>query len=150
MDQGAQTAQGMSFRSFQAMNSFATGETLAINLRGAPGAPGAALDTGNLAPLLIGVGAFGAVLAGAGFWLYRQRKSQAEEEELADGEEGAAVEVESEEDSETIIDAIVALDDRHAAGELPEAAYRQRRAELKARLAEALAREDRAARGKDE
>jgi hypothetical protein len=34
------------------------------------------------------------------------------------------------------MDAIIALDDMYQAGELPEEAYRERRAELKARLRE--------------
>jgi hypothetical protein len=45
------------------------------------------------------------------------------------------------ETSESIIDAIIVLDDLNAAGSLPKAAYQERRAELKARLAEALKRE---------
>jgi hypothetical protein len=42
------------------------------------------------------------------------------------------------ENEETLMDAILALDDLYRAGELGEEAYRQRRAELKARLRELL------------
>jgi hypothetical protein len=38
------------------------------------------------------------------------------------------------ESAEEIMDAIIALDDRYRAGELPDAAYQERRRELKARL----------------
>jgi hypothetical protein len=38
------------------------------------------------------------------------------------------------EDEDTLLDAIVALDDVFRSGGLPEAAYRQRRTELKDRL----------------
>ena len=38
------------------------------------------------------------------------------------------------ETAESILDAIVALDDLYQAGELPEEAYKERRAELKDRL----------------
>ena len=41
---------------------------------------------------------------------------------------------EDEEDVDTLIDAIAALDDLHKAGNLPTAAYQQRRAEMKERL----------------
>jgi hypothetical protein len=39
-----------------------------------------------------------------------------------------------DEDANTLMDAILALDDRYQAGELPEVAYKERRSELKARL----------------
>jgi hypothetical protein len=42
------------------------------------------------------------------------------------------------ENKETVIDAIIALDDLFQAGKLPEEAYQQRRAELKARLKELI------------
>ena len=44
--------------------------------------------------------------------------------------------VTGEEDSETVMDAILALDDLYQAGSIPEEAYRQRRAELKSKLKE--------------
>jgi hypothetical protein len=45
-------------------------------------------------------------------------------------------------DSDTVMDAIIALDDMYQSGDLPEEAYQQRRLELKARLKELLDRED--------
>jgi len=47
--------------------------------------------------------------------------------------EGAA-----SESAESLMDAIIALDDLSRSGELPEEAYQQRRAELKAKLKELL------------
>jgi hypothetical protein len=41
---------------------------------------------------------------------------------------------------EAIMDAILALDDQYQDGQLPEAAYKQRRAELKERLRNAMPR----------
>jgi hypothetical protein len=41
-------------------------------------------------------------------------------------------------DAETLLDAILALDDQFQTGELSEEAYRRRRAELKARLKDKL------------
>jgi mono/diheme cytochrome c family protein len=85
--------------------------------------------------ILIGVGAFGLVLVLAGGWLYwRDRKrTEEDEEDLAD-----ETQVEEFQDSESVMDAIIALDDLHRAGKLPEEVYQQRRAELKAQLKELL------------
>jgi hypothetical protein len=71
---------------------------------------------------LIGVGALGLALILAGAWLYwRDRKRVGEEDE----EQGEL------EDPESIMDAIIALDDLHRAGKLSDAAYQQRRDEMK-------------------
>jgi len=80
---------------------------------------------------VIGLAVFGVALAGGGFWFFRQRRAAAAA--TADGE---YIEPEPVETSESILDAIVALDDLYQAGELPEEAYKERRAELKARLKE--------------
>ena len=66
------------------------------------------------------------------FILNRNRQDEdgfVEDDEYAD-ESGAS------ESPEDIMDAIIALDDLYKAGDLPEAAYRSRRAELKERLEE--------------
>ncbi len=78
--------------------------------------------------LLIGVGAFGVVLILAGAWMFfRDRGRENAEEETGEDE------VEYE-DTESILDAIIALDDLHRAGKIPDEAYQQKRAELKERL----------------
>jgi hypothetical protein len=87
--------------------------------------------------LVIGIGAFGVVLIIAGVWLYRQRRNRPEDdlEEEEEGAEADEAEVAAVQDTpDTLLDAIVALDDLYQAGQLPDAAYQQRRAELKARL----------------
>ena len=53
---------------------------------------------------------------------------------MVEGEDQLEMPVEDLESPEALLDAIVALDDLYQAGELPEAAYQQRRAELKERL----------------
>ncbi|MEW6027912.1 MAG: c-type cytochrome [Chloroflexota bacterium] len=78
--------------------------------------------------LLIGVGAFGAVLILAGVWMFFRDRGREEVEEEA-GEDGVEYE-----DTESILDAIIALDDLHRAGKIPDEIYQQRRADLKARL----------------
>ena len=61
------------------------------------------------------------------------------EEEVAevDGTEEAQPDLATD-DVDTLMDAIIALDDLYREGQIPEEAYRLRRAELKARLAELI------------
>jgi mono/diheme cytochrome c family protein len=130
---------------------------------GASGAEGAGLvQPGSTSELVIGLGVFGVALVAAGIWLFRRRfdnsrpsrpgqsrgqgRGQGPSEAVETDEEGkqardedleppAAVgEAAGTEDVESLIDAIIALDDRYRAGELPDAAYQERRRELKARL----------------
>jgi len=68
------------------------------------------------------------VLILAGVWMYlRDRNRPNEEIEEEETEE----EFDNEEE---ILDAIIALDDLHRAGKIPDEAYQSRRAELKAKL----------------
>ncbi len=83
--------------------------------------------------LFIGLFVLGVVLVGTGYWFYRRAK--VEEETLVDDEEEEDALL-SESDTDALMDAIIALDDLYQAGDLPESAYRQRRAALKDRLKE--------------
>jgi hypothetical protein len=69
------------------------------------------------------VGAFGIVLIIAGAWLYIRDRKKAEEE-LEEGDDEF-------EDTESVMDAIIALDDLHRSGKMSDEAYKQRRNELK-------------------
>jgi hypothetical protein len=72
-----------------------------------------------------------------GVLLWRRTRSSAAEDEPED--EVPAVEPEpSMESVETLMDAIIALDDLYGAGQLPEDAYLKRRADLMARLQERM------------
>jgi len=139
MDAGQRDVQGMSFQIYQTSSALQAGDELSITLSGSATAEGAAASQpDSIIALLIGAGVFGVVLIGAGIWVYRQRAAYSDADETNEN-----VEVEPHvESSELLLDAIVALDDLHASGELPEAAYQERRLELKACLADALARED--------
>jgi mono/diheme cytochrome c family protein len=120
---------------FSAAN-LAKGASLDLNISGQPPADASstgAAATGSSSPvaLVIGIAVFGLALVAGGYWLIRQRRAAAAEDEDAEAElEGPA------ESAESILDAIVALDDLYQAGELPEDAYRERRAELKSKLKE--------------
>jgi hypothetical protein len=105
------------------------GGSLKIKLSGQPEPTPAASGTGTKQttksnqPLLIGVGVFGAALVLAGVWMFmRDRKRKEEVNEEEDNEF---------EDPESLMDAIIALDDLHRAGKIPDEAYQQRRNELK-------------------
>ncbi|MGD8752651.1 MAG: c-type cytochrome [Anaerolineales bacterium] len=128
-DAGTREVEGVAFSMFEG-DRLNAGENLSISVSGKPKRGGSLFLEGDEAStnLVIGLGAFGVVLIAAGILLYR-RNRQTEEYEPAHDEE---LEVES--DADELIDAIIALDDLFEAGDLPEEAYRRRRAELKARL----------------
>jgi hypothetical protein len=137
VDAGERNVQGMAFQMYQAVNSLSAGQKVHLTLSGKAGEDVASTGENPLALLLTGLGIFGAVVAGGGYWLYRQRK-QLQLEAAGAGE----LEPAPLEDSDSILETILTLDDQFAAGSLPEAVYFERRAELKERLAEALAREE--------
>lgn len=136
---GQRDVQGLSFQMYQSNGSMKQGEALNITLSGKV-KTGAVTDGNSLSPLYIGIGVFGLVMVGAGIWLYFQRKILEPAVVDANKPAEAAVE-EAAESSEAILDAILALDDLHGSGKLPESAYQERRAALKAALAKVLERE---------
>jgi hypothetical protein len=125
MAAGERNVQGMTFQLFTASN-LPAGSNLQISLSGKVDSSSPTTGS-NLSGLIIGLGAFGLVLVGAGLWFFKQRSAPAEEVE----DETVLVADETEDD---LLDAILALDDLYKAGNLPVEAYQQRRAELKDRL----------------
>ena len=128
---GSRDVQGQTYELFTA-SAVAKGTDLAVSLAGNP-LQGSSASTPNgnegTNSLLIGLGVFGVALIAVGVWLFRQRAAV----KLADGpevdeEEGSA------DNEDSLLDAILALDDLHQAGKLPDEAYAQRRADLKERL----------------
>jgi mono/diheme cytochrome c family protein len=127
-DEGVRDVQGISYQMYSG-GPFSAGSSLVLTISGRPGSGLVAF--GSLDTLVIGVGAFGVVLIVAGVLLYRRSKlGQIEVEESLEAVEP----VEEEDDEDSLVDAIIALDDLYKAGELPEEAYRTRRTELKRRL----------------
>ena len=102
--------------------------TVSNNLRLLP-------SSGSSTNLLIGLAALGVVLIGAGVWLYRRNLGAAGETEEDDASEVTPA---GSETPESLMDAILALDDLYQEGQLPEEAYVQRRNELRARLKELM------------
>ncbi len=120
---GSRQVQGINLEMFTA-SGLQAGSTLEMKLSGRVSSS-VNVEAGSSTGLIIGGSVLGLVLVGAGYWMWRQRKQFAAEDEI---------EEEAEEDLDTIMDAIIALDDSFQSGSLSEEAYQKRRAELKEKL----------------
>lgn len=121
IDGGIQPLQGANFHVYTSA-ALAKDSSLEFTLSGAPETVTESPDITQNQTVLIGVGALGLTLIVAGVWMYlRDRRGSLEAEE-DDGDEI--------DDSETLMDAVIALDDLHRAGKISDEAYKKRRAEL--------------------
>jgi hypothetical protein len=130
-DSGQRDVQNMTFQVYSGGN-MAEGQSVSMTVSGKPNLTGA--GTSSTSPnsttgILIGGSVFVIGLAVSGLWLYRRLKTSQALQAAAE-----AGEVIIPDDPDALIDDIVALDDLYKAGNLPETAYKQRRAELKERL----------------
>ena len=139
-DEGTQNVQGIQFNVYSG-TGLEEGED--VNLVVSSGSTFLNTNFNDLSNtnLLIGLGVLGLVLILSGVWFYRrnQMMSEQEAEEL---EELVFDNGNLDDDPDTIMDAILALDDLYREGQLPEDAYKERRAELKERLAKLLREEE--------
>lgn len=127
-DKGIQTIQTTNFHVYTA-DGVDKGGSYEFTITGQPETTAVNPDVTQNKTLLIGVGAFGVVLILAGVWMFmRDRKRP---EELNEEEEGDEEEFD---DTESIMDAIIALDELHRDGKLSDEAYQTRRNELKSTL----------------
>jgi hypothetical protein len=126
IDEGVREMQpGVKFQVYSG-GTLNAGETLEMTFSGKVKSASATSFDADNQPLLIGIGAFGFALILAGVWLYlRDRKSQEIDFEQEEDEQNGF------DTSEEVMDAIIALDDLHRAGKIPDEAYQARRAELK-------------------
>jgi mono/diheme cytochrome c family protein len=122
-DGGTRTIQEGSMHLYS-IGNLAAGSTLELKISGRPG-QASAISTGAPTELFIGGGVLVLVLVGIAVWLFKRREPEEGEVESENHEE---------EGVDSLLDAIVALDDLYQAGKLPKAAYQERRAELKERL----------------
>lgn len=129
VDEGPRPVQGRTLRIYSA-NNLEAGSMLEMSLSGGVRS-GFALISDSNTSLIVGLGSFGLAMIVAGVWLFFRNQGKAKdlEEEFEDEGEQYA-----EDDVESLMDAIIALDDLYSEGQLPEEAYRKRRAELKERL----------------
>ncbi len=123
-DEGIQNLQGTNFHVYSA-TTVSKGENLDLVMSGEPkDGVTASPDVTQNKNLLIGIGALGLVLILAGVWMY-MRDSNKKEEEVEEEDDDEF------EDSESIMDAIIAIDELHRSGKLSDEAYKTRREELK-------------------
>jgi mono/diheme cytochrome c family protein len=122
-DAGQRTMQQGALHLFTA-SGLTAGSNLDIKLTGRPGMT-PMVSTGSTSGLLISGGVLLAALIAAGYWFFSRKSAGKDEPEVSDGEE---------ESVESLLDAIVALDDLFQAGKLAKPAYLERREELKSRL----------------
>jgi mono/diheme cytochrome c family protein len=134
---GTREYQNTAYRMYSGSDLLA-GASLDFNLSGIPKQTASALfTTGTTQNLAMGLGLFGIALVGVGLWLYRRNRRKFVFQP-ADAETGLANPSAnlggSPEDENTMMDAIIALDDQYRAGNLPQEAYLTRRAALKEQL----------------
>jgi hypothetical protein len=121
--------------------SLEPGKELQVSASGTPKGstqPQAASGNSSTQNILIGIGAFGLVLILVGIWMYwrdRQRVDDEDDDEEDDADDqGDDHDEQDGMNMDEIMDAIVALDDQFKAGNIQEAAYKERRADLKTKL----------------
>jgi mono/diheme cytochrome c family protein len=124
-DGGIQPIQTTNFHIYTA-GAIEQGASLDFTLTGEPKVTTVSPEPTQNQTLLIGIGALGLVLVLAGVWMYMRDSKK--EDDLEDDEEDEGAELE---DTDSIMDAIIALDDLHRAGKIADEAYKKRRAELK-------------------
>ncbi|HNC09638.1 MAG TPA: c-type cytochrome [Anaerolineales bacterium] len=122
-DLGVQNLQGTNFQMYSA-SGINTGDSFEYTLKGAPvGTTDSTTDFTQNQTVLIGAGGLGLALIIAGVWMYlRDKNKQTEESDEEDKEY---------DDTESVMDAIIALDDLHRTGKISDEAYKKRRDELK-------------------
>lgn len=124
IDGGVKRNQGMNFRLFTGSN-FEPGSTLELTLSGKV-ADQESNSEKKVDYLLLGAGVFLFTLSAAGFFIYRNQKP-VDAVSLAET-------TTSPDDKESLMDAIIALDNSYKEGKLQEDTYQTRRNELKNRL----------------
>ncbi len=139
---GPQTIQSQTYLMYQS-NKMAAGSSLSLAVSGKPGtSTGLPFDKQTM--VLIAIGIVGVLLIGVGIYLYmrdrtRLLKEEQEEQRVLQMQAGQIEEDALGDDSDDIMDAMIALDDQYKAGEIPREAYEKRRNELKERLKVILA-----------
>jgi mono/diheme cytochrome c family protein len=124
-DLGVQAIQNFNFHVYE-LGSLSAGEKVQLTVSGTPKettSTSAPAETTSNQNLLIGAGALGIGLILAGGWMYLRDRNRRQ----PDGEEDE----DEFESSEDVIDAILALDDLHRSKKISDAAYQNRRAQLK-------------------
>jgi mono/diheme cytochrome c family protein len=137
VDSGTQVLQDVTYRKYNG-SSLIAGSSLEFTVTGNPKkALTSIFSTGTMQNLAIGLGVFGVALVFGGLWLFRKYQKKDALQSTLDGMDIAApltADEASPESEDTLMDAIIALDDQFHAGNLPQEAYLERRAILKEKL----------------
>ena len=121
-----ETYQGIVFNHYQE-SDLPAASSISMTLSGKLGAStGFKFDRQTL--ILIGIGVVGLLLIGLGIFLFLRDRARLKEDEEEVREDG--------DDRNSIMDAIITLDDQYKTGEIPKEAYEKRREDLKKRLEE--------------
>ncbi|MCP4142404.1 MAG: c-type cytochrome [Chloroflexi bacterium] len=131
---GEREAQGLVYNTYSSQ-ALPIGTSLEMNMSGKVSANAVAAPENSQKNILYGLIALGLVLIGAGYWYYMRGDDDDEYDDDEEEDEFIGAEYE---DSEKLMDAIIALDDAYRAGDLSESVYKKRRAELKTKLQELL------------
>jgi hypothetical protein len=134
-NEGLRNVQGVQYQMYTS-SGYIAGDQLQMSLSGDMNGSGLGLSSSSSTTLLLGLGALAVALIGGGIWFFnRNRDLNGNAKEMDD----AHIDPADPRDADMIMDAIITLDDLYREGELPDDAYRKRRAELKAELKEQMA-----------
>jgi len=128
---GTRDVQGVTYHMYSS-GRLEAGKTFSLAISGDPKGGNSILSSKDARlNLVIGLGTLGVVLILTGVLMYRRSKKgiRAVSDEFTPAPDEA-----QPQDPNSLMDAIIALDDLFKAGKLPEEAYRQRRGELKKAL----------------
>ena len=123
-DAGMRENQGVSFNLFTG-GAVAAGGSVEMTVSGKAGAQDTTNPLGKVNPILLGMGIFLFAACGVGLYFYQQGNKPVAEDEMTDA---------NLKDKESVMDAIIALDQLHQEGKIVEGVYQTRREELKNRL----------------
>ncbi len=130
VDGGVENIQGTAIQMYTTEN-LAAGDTLTVTISGKPKTVAAASGVDSQTSLVIGLGGLGILLIGAGVYFFIRDRAKDSEEDFDEEDDDLE---DSLTDAESIMDAIIALDEQHKSGAISEEAYQKRRAGLKDRL----------------
>ena len=110
VDEGTRDVQGAQYRLYNG-SSLPAGADLRLTISGRPTTGAPQVTAGSSTNLVTGLGVFGLALILAGVWLYRRSRTSHTGEEEAEGETELAVSEPNGGSAESLMDAIIALDD---------------------------------------
>lgn len=121
LDNGIQAIQNTNFHIYTA-SGFAKNTSLEFTLSGKPKGTSENANLLENQNIVLGIGVFGIALIFAGVWMYLRNKNEVDTDDS------------ESDDNDSIMDAIITLDDLHKDGKISNETYQKRRNELKSKL----------------